>query len=53
MPIKVELEEEKLRLTDEIEGFVRKEIKPHGNGAHVLCPKEHLGKTAYLVVCKE
>ncbi len=53
MPIKIELKKEELRLTDEVEGFLRKEIKPQGSGAHVLCPKEYLGRTAYLVVCKE
>ena len=53
MPIRVTLKKEELHLSDEIIGFIRKEITPHGNGAHVLCPKEYLGKIAYLVVCRE
>lgn len=53
MPIKIELEKGKLHLTDEVEGFLRKEIKPQGSGAHVLCPKEYLGRMAYIVVCEE
>jgi putative transposon-encoded protein len=34
-------------------GFVRRKVTPFGNGAKVDCPKEHLGKTVYLVVCEE
>ncbi|MGC8988468.1 DUF2080 family transposase-associated protein [Infirmifilum sp.] len=32
---------------------MRKEVVPIGNGAHVICPKEHIGKTVYLVVVKK
>lgn len=53
MPIEVCLEKDEFRLSDEVEGFLRKEVKPHGNGAHVTVPKEHVGKTVYVVVCKE
>lgn len=53
MPLKLTVDRGKLHLSDEVEGFIRKEIKPQGNGAHVLCPKEYVGKTAYVVVCKE
>jgi putative transposon-encoded protein len=51
--IKITLEKGKLRLSDEVEGFIRKEATPHGNGAHVICPKEYIGRTVYLVVCKK
>lgn len=51
--IKVTLERGKLQLSDEIEGFIRKGVVPHGNGAHVICPKEYIGRTVYLVVCKK
>lgn len=33
-----------------IVGFVKREVTPHGTGAKVTCPKEFLGKTAYLVI---
>jgi putative transposon-encoded protein len=31
-------------------GFIRHPVVPHGTGAKVTCPKEFLGKTAYLVI---
>ena len=53
MPRKLVLTKENLVLTDKIEGFIQKKITPFGTGAHVTCPKEDLGRTVYLVVCKE
>jgi putative transposon-encoded protein len=53
MARKLVLSKEKLVLTEEIEGFIRKEIKEFGTGAMVVCPKEFIGRTAYIVVCKE
>jgi len=53
MPLKIELTRETVTLTDEIEGFIQKKVTPFGTGAKVDCPKEHLGKTVYLVICKE
>jgi len=47
------LSKENLVLTEEIEGFIQKKVTPFGTGAHVTCPKEYLGRTVYLVVCKE
>lgn len=41
----------KLILTD-IEGFVKRKVVPVGNSAKVNCPKEFLGKEAYLVIIK-
>jgi len=43
----------KLVLTEEIEGFIQKKVTPFGTGAKVDCPKEFLGRTVYIVVCKE
>ena len=43
----------KLVLSADIEDIIRKKAVPIGNGAHVTCPKEYLGRTVYLVVCKE
>jgi putative transposon-encoded protein len=43
----------KLILSTDIEDIIRKKAVPIGNGAHVTCPKEYLGRTIYLIVCKE
>jgi putative transposon-encoded protein len=34
-------------------GFMRRKVTKFGTGAKVNCPKEYLGKTVYLVICKE
>ena len=49
----LELTDRKLVLTADIEDIIRRKAAPIGNGAHVICPKEYLGRTVYLVVCKE
>jgi putative transposon-encoded protein len=36
-----------------IVGYIRRPVVPHGTGAKVTCPKEYLGKTAYLVITDE
>jgi len=38
---------------DEILGFIEKTVTPFGNSAKVDCPKQYLGQTVYLVVCKK
>ena len=38
---------------DEVLGFIEKRATRFGNGAKVDCPKEHIGKRVYLIVCKE
>lgn len=40
-------------ISEDVEEVLKKNIVPIGNGAHVICPKEHIGKPVYLVVCKE
>ena len=50
---KVDLTEEKILISEEVEDVLRKEVTPIGNGAKVGCPKEHIGKNVYVVVCKE
>ena len=53
MPSRVRFEVAKeLRLSG-ILGFVKRKVVPHGTGAKVTCPKEFLGKTAYLVITEE
>lgn len=49
----LELTEKKLILSEDVEDIIRKKVSPTGNGAHVICPKEHLGKTVYLVIVKK
>jgi putative transposon-encoded protein len=53
MPRKLILSREQLVLSEDIEGFIRKKVTPFGTGAKVDCPKEFIGKTAYLVIVKE
>lgn len=38
---------------DEVLGFIEKRVTRFGNSAKVDCPKEYIGKRAYIVVCKE
>jgi putative transposon-encoded protein len=46
--------ETKTRLTVEgILGFMKRRVTPYGTGAKVTCPKEFMGKTAYLVITGE
>jgi putative transposon-encoded protein len=49
----LKLTKKKLILSEDVEDIIRKKVSPIGNGAHVICPKEHIGKTVYIVVCKE
>ena len=42
----------KLILTN-IEGFVKRQVTKFSNSAKVSCPKEFLGKDAYLVILKD
>ena len=37
----------------DIQGFYKRKVTPVGNSAKVDCPKEHLGRTVYLVVVSE
>lgn len=39
-------------ILENIEGFVKRRVVPVGNSAKVNCPKEFLGKEAYLVILK-
>ncbi len=40
-------------ITEDVKEVIQKEVASFGTGAHVVCPKEHLGKKVYLVVCEE
>ena len=48
----IELENGELRLReDQILGFIEKIVTPFGNSAKVDCPKQYIGKRAYLIIC--
>ncbi len=48
------LDKSRLQLQeDEILGFIEKRVTPFGNSAKVDCPKKYLGRTVYLVICRE
>lgn len=34
-------------------GFMKRQVTPYGTGAKVTCPKEFMGKTAYVVITDE
>ena len=36
-----------------IVGFLKRKVTKFGTSAKVDCPKEHLGKTVYLVIINE
>ena len=49
---KIKISKGELVIKDKLVGFFEKEIVPHGNGAKVLCPKEHIGKKVYVLIRK-
>lgn len=50
---KITIDNGTLVLTDSVIGFFKKTVTKFGTGAKVDCPKEHIGKTVYVVVCEE
>ncbi len=53
MPRKVEFVTKTELTVEGIIGFMRRRVARYGTGAMVICPKEFLGRTAYLVITKE
>lgn len=51
--VKVKLTEKTEIKVSGIAGFLEKTVTPFGNGAKVDCLKEHIGKRAYLIICKK
>jgi len=49
----LKLTKRKLVLSVDVEDIIRKDVMPIGNGAHVICPKEYVGRTVYLVVVRK
>jgi putative transposon-encoded protein len=53
MPKKVNFQTTNQLKIQGIIGFVKRKVTPHGTGAKVTCPKEYLGKTAYLIITNQ
>ena len=53
MARKVKLETRTRLVVENMIGFMKRRVTPYGTGAKVTCPKEFLGKTAYLVITNE
>jgi putative transposon-encoded protein len=49
---KLTTNKQKLELTDDIETIFEKSVTKFGNGAKLDCPKQHLGKKAYIIIRK-
>ena len=49
---KIDVENGKLHLEDEIEVVYEKIVTKFGSGAKIDAPKEHLGKKVYVIVRK-
>ena len=43
---------QQLELKDDIETIFEKSVTKFGNGAKLDCPKQHLGKKAYIIIRK-
>ena len=50
---KVKLENKSKLILTNIEGFVKRQVTKFGNSAKVSCPKEFLGKKAYLAIIED
>ena len=53
MPREVEFVTRTELKVEGIAGFMRRRVVRYGTGAMVICPKEFLGRTAYLVITWE
>jgi putative transposon-encoded protein len=49
---KIDINTKTKLILENIEGFVKRQVTKFGNSAKVSCPKEFLGKEAYLVIVK-
>jgi len=43
---------QQLELKDDLETIFEKSVTKFGNGAKLDCPKQHLGKKAYIIIRK-
>jgi len=49
---KIEMQDKKLHITDDIEFIYEKTINKYGTGAKIDAPKEHLGKKVWVLIRK-
>lgn len=49
---KIKVSKGKFEFTDEFETIIEKAVTKFGTGAKLDCPKEHLGKKAYIIIRK-
>ena len=49
---KVQIEPKSKITLENIEGYYIKTVTKYGTGAKIDCLKEHLGKTAYVIIPK-
>lgn len=47
---KLILEHKKKIILENFEGFLKRKVVPNGTSARVNCPREYLGKEAYLII---
>lgn len=52
MTRKMKIEGNLLEIRDEFETIIEKTVTKFGTGAKLDCPKEHLGKKAYIIIRK-
>ena len=49
---KITVHKGELIIREKVGGYFKKRVTKFGNGAKVDCPKEFLGKDAYVIVCE-
>jgi len=53
MSREIEIDEEKITLTEEVEKVYEAKVKSHGNSARAHVPKEFIGNRALVIVLKD
>ena len=46
----IKITNQNLTLKDEIKTLIEKTVTKFGNGAKIDCPKEYIGKKAYIII---
>jgi len=47
---KIQITNQNLTLKDEIKTIIEKTVTKFGNGAKIDCPKEYIGRKAYILI---
>ncbi len=50
---KIELKKRTFKFEDDIDVIIEKKVTPFGTGAKLDCPKEFIGRRAYILVSKD